>query len=333
MPCDCVAPRSLPQSTVLTTLTPATARAYAYGQRVFAAWCAARGHPASPVDLEVLLVFLKWGSQRWRRSTMTVFVGAIAHHQRHCGVDLDTGLLYFFLRGFHSGQAVLSDRAAALDADTLRTILDLLPNTLAGLRDRALLLLGFAAALRPGELVGLEIGTPSALASGTLTIARDGMQIVLNGRKSAQRGTLSIKHVPRSGEPCAVAATERWLTVAGITHGPLFRIVTRSGGVGASRLATATLTRILRRRVHDAWLRQGLSEAQIHTRLSAIKGYSLRSGFVTAAVANNVDGKLLARHLGWSTPYMAVRYNRPGPSGDVTLVEQVLSHLEEAHVD
>ena len=333
MSCHCVAPRLLPESTVLTTHTPATARAYAYGQRVFVAWCAARGHSASPVDLEVLLAFLKWGSRRWRRSTMTVFVSAIAHHQRRCGVELDTGLLHFFVRGFHCGQTVLSNRAAALDADTLKTILDLLPNTLEGLRDRALLLLGFAAALRPGELVGLKIGIPSPLASGTLTIARDGIQIVLNGRKSAQRGTLSIKHVPRSGEPCAVAATERWLTTSGITHGPLFRIVTPSGGVEPSRLVRTTLTRILRRRVHDAWLRQGLSEAQIHTRLSAIKGYSLRSSFVTAAVANNVDGKLLARHLGWSTPHMAVRYNRPGPTGDVTLVEQVLSHLEEAHVD
>ena len=332
MACDCVAPRSLPQSTVLTTLTPATARAYAYGQRVFAAWCAARGHPAAPVDLEVLLAFLKWGSQRWRRSTMAVFLGAIAYHQRQCGVELDTGLLHFFMRGFHRGQTVLSKRAAALDADTLKTILDLLPDTLEGLRDRALLLLGFAAALRPGELVGLDIGTTSPVASGTLTIARDGIQIVLNDRKSVQRGTLSIKHIPRSGGPCAVAAVERWLTMAGITHGPLFRIVTPSGSVEPSRLARATLTRILRRRVHDAWLRQGLSEEKIHTRLSAIKGYSLRSGFVTTAVANNVDGTLLARHLGWSTPHMAVRYNRPGPNGDVTLVEQVLSHIEEAHV-
>ena len=332
MSSDGVGPRSLSQSTVLTTLTPATARAYAYGQRVFAAWCADRGHPVSPVDLEVLLPFLKWGAQRWRRSTMSMFVSAIAHHQRQHGGELDTALLHFFVRAFHTGQAVLSNRAAALDADTLMTILDLLPDAMEGVRDRAMLLLGFAAALRPGELVGLEIGTPSPLASGTITIARDGMRIVLNGRKSAQRGTLSIKHVPRSGEPCAVTATERWLAIADIAHGPLFRIVTPSGGVEPSRLARASLSRILRHRVHDAWLYQGLSEAQIHTRLSAIKGYSLRSGFVTAAVANNCDGKLLARHMGWSTPYMALRYNRPGPSGDVTLVEQVLSHLEKAHL-
>jgi len=317
--------------TVLAAHAASTALSYARFQREFETWCAARGHTPVPADLAVLIAFLKWGSGRWRRSTLKTVVGALAHHHRLSGVELDTGLLNFYVRGFTAGQSSLSARAAALDTTTLKAILDGLPDTREGLRDRALLLLGFAAALRPGELVGLEVGPPSPLASGTLTLGRDGIRIDLNDRKFAQRGVLSTKHVPRSGRRCAVAATGHWLARAGITQGPVFRKLSRSGEVTPHPLDRATLTRILRRRIREAWLSDGLTEMVIQTRLASVKGYSLRSGFVTAAVANNVDGKRLARHLGWSTSYMAVRYNRPGPDGDVALVEDILSQIEGAH--
>ena len=319
-----------PTTTALARIMPSTQRVYAYKQRVFAAWCRASGHSASAADFDVLLAFLRWGAQRWRRSTMSVTLSAIAHQRRRSGLEVDTRLLHFFLRGLQSGRTVVGTAAAALDADTLRTSLELLPESLEGLRDRALLWLGFTAALRPGELVGLQLSRPSSAASGTIAIGRDGIRIVLSGRKFAQRGTQSIKHVPRTSEPCAVAATERWLAGAGITEGPVFRSLTRSGRLASSRLRPAAVTRILRRRVGEAWQAQGLTQQDICRRLQSIKGYSLRSGFVTAAVASNVDGQLLARHLGWSNPHMAVRYNRPGRDGDILLVEQVLSHMERA---
>jgi integrase len=131
------------------------------------------------------------------------------------------------------------------------------PLSLIGLRDRALLLIGYVAALRPSELVSLDVSD--------LTVVDDGLAV------SLMRGRIVI---PYGVEPdlCPVVAWEDWEAAAGLTAGPAFRSVDRDGRLGLTRLGEKAITRIVQRAAERA----GLDDA----RYSAI---SLRLGMLASA--------------------------------------------------
>jgi integrase len=107
-------------------------------------------------------------------------------------------------------------KKTALVLDALRAAVQAIPDNLPGRRDRALILVGFAAALRPSELARLDIAA--------LTRHDDGIALVLPWRKNDQeaQGTTVWLPVGRT-DLCPVRALEAWLAAAGITEGPLFR--------------------------------------------------------------------------------------------------------------
>ena len=95
---------------------------------------------------------------------------------------------------------------------------------LKGLRDRALLLIGFAGALRRSELVALNIED--------IEEAPDGMKITIRHSKTDQEGAGQTIAIPSGKIACPVAALKEWITAAGIGSGALFRSVKRHGKVG-----------------------------------------------------------------------------------------------------
>ena len=320
------------QSASPATFSPATVETYAKLDRQFQDWCARRNLCAHPIANDVLVEYLQCGASRWRRSTVKNAIAAIAHHERHRGRAVDTKTLNFFARAFCAGKGAPRRTAHAIDRPTLNAVCADLPDTPLGLRDRAIFALGFAAALRPNELLGLEVGARSPAAKGTLKFNSSGMTIELNRRKFVQRGHSEAKFIPRGLTPCAVIATEQWIARAGINAGPLFRKCSRSGAVHHEALSALALRRLLRRHVAKAWRHRGVPEREVQERIVRISGNSLRAGFVTAAVARNVNVTLLSRHLGWSashsSSHMAVRYNRPGAAEDFKMLEDILALSE-----
>jgi integrase len=150
------------------------------------------------------------------------------------------------------------NHTAPLDADELATILASTPASLIGLRDRALLLIGYVAALRPSELVALDVSD--------LTVVDDGLSVNL------MRGRIVIPYDPVP-ELCPVLAWVDWeAAAAGLTAGPAFRSVDRYGRLGFTRLGEKAITRIVQRAAERA----GLDES----RYSAI---SLRLGMFASA--------------------------------------------------
>jgi site-specific recombinase XerC len=147
-----------------------------------------------------------------------------------------------------------------LDATELATILAATPGSLIGLRDRALLLIGYAAGLRPSELVSLDVSD--------LTVVEGGLTM------SLMRGHIVI---PYGVEPelCPVLAWEDWEAAAGLTAGPAFRSIDRDGRLGLTRLGEKAITRMVQRAAERA----GLDES----RYSAL---SLRLGMLASARPN-----------------------------------------------
>ena len=153
---------------------------------------------------------------------------------------------------------------------------------LAGARDRALFLLGFAGAMRRSELIGLNVEH--------VTWTEDGMKLLIERSKTDKQGEGAEIAIPRgkAEETCPVAALKDWLALAEITVGPLFRKVNRGGAVESARLSADGVRQILLKRAAAAGLKGTLAEP--------VSPHGLRAGFVTTAYRNGVPDKEIMGH-------------------------------------
>ena len=150
-----------------SALAPATRRAYEGDWLLFAGWCAERGVPAIPAAPAAVAAFLAAEADRgFRPVTVGRRAAAIAaaHRAQDHPNPCDSGAVAQVLSGIRRRHGTAPERRAApLDLSPLEQVLAQLDtSTLAGLRDRALLLLGFAAALRRSELVASTSSTSSS---------------------------------------------------------------------------------------------------------------------------------------------------------------------------
>jgi site-specific recombinase XerD len=132
-----------------------------------------------------------------------------------------------------------------------------------GLRDRALLLIGFAGALRRSELVALDLED--------LEESQLGFKVTIRHSKTDQEGAGQTIAIVRGSVACPVVALKAWLEAACITTGPLFRSVRKGGAVG-DRLPAQSVADIVKAYAE----RVGLDPA-------LFAGHSMRSGFLTSA--------------------------------------------------
>ena len=170
-------------------------------------------------------------------------------------------------------------KAAPLELDPLARLLEPIDTaTLAGQRDRALLLLGFAAALRRSELVALDVEDLE------LDPAR-GLKIVIRKSKSDQdqAGTQVAVPYARARNRCAVRALHAWLEAASIHHGPVFRQMRRGDKLTNRRLTDQSVALIVKRRAQAG----GVSP-------TFLSGHSLRAGYATAAAAAGIEERKIA---------------------------------------
>ena len=117
---------------------------------------------------------------------------------------------------------------APATAEAIRAILQEMPSDLRGLRDRALLLLGFAGALRRSELVALNVSN--------LEETAEGFHIHIRRSKTDQEGAGDFVSIPHGSRLRPVAAVKEWLQAAGVTEGPIFRSIKKGGLVTPERL-------------------------------------------------------------------------------------------------
>ena len=151
-----------------------------------------------------------------------------------------------------------------------------------GRRDCALLLIGFAAALRRSELVALQVDDVVA--------TQGGLRLRIRRGKTDRAGEGAELGLPRGrhAETCPVRAFEAWQAVAKRRAGPLFRRVSTAGGIGDTALHPDAIRRIL---AHCAGM-AGLS-VEGFERLSA---HALRVGFITEAYGKGVRDEDIMRH-------------------------------------
>jgi integrase len=167
------------------------------------------------------------------------------------------------------------ERLAALDQPQaaeviIAQMLKLAPDNVIGVRDRALICLGFAGAMRRSELCALEVSD--------LVEVPDGLWVTIRRSKTDQTGEGVELPIPRGSKLRPVDCVNAWLAVSGITSGPLFRAVAVGGGIGDEALKPDGAARIIKRYAR----RVGLDPA-------IYSGHSLRSGYLTSAAESGAS--------------------------------------------
>ena len=292
-----------------------TWRAYDADLRHFAAWCAGGDPPpavlpAAPATVAAYLAVL--ADAGYKPSTIRRRMAAIsvAHRLGRHPNPVATPEVEAVWAGIRRVHGSAPKRKSALETDLLARVLAELDDTrLADVRDRALLLVGFAGCLRRSELVALDVAdvaeTPDGLA---LTIRRSKTD---QEQAGAQVGLAYGSHRPT----CPVRSWAAWRDAASLANGPAFRAVDRHGHLGPGRLDAGSVARIVRRRAEAA----GLTAADF-------AGHSLRAGFATAAARAGVPDRSIMRQGRWRSPASLDGYVRAGrlfdrdnPSGQVGL--------------
>ena len=220
-----------------------TVRGYRADWRDFSAWCALNGVPPLPASPESVVSYIAQCAQRLKPGSLDRRLNALSEAHKALGLESPThaSIVRNLMKGIRRvhGTAPIQ-KTPALIAD-IRVMVDATDAGLIGLRDRALLLLGFAGAFRRSELVGLDIAD--------CIFNRDGLTINLRRSKTDQEGVGRKIGIPYGSNPdtCPVRNLQTWIEQATITSGPLFRAVNRHNQSNNRRLSGGDVARIVKK--------------------------------------------------------------------------------------
>jgi integrase len=174
------------------------------------------------------------------------------------------------LRGIRRRYVGVSKKKAAATTDIMLELMKTCGDDLQGIRDRALLAVGFDAALRRSELVALNIED--------VEFVKQGMNLTIRRSKTDQLGVGVVVPVGHGSRIMPVAALQDWIAAAGLTAGAIFLQVHVSGWVLPKRLTAGMVGLIVKRRARLA----GLD-------VDPLGAHSLRAGFVTSAAERGAN--------------------------------------------
>lgn len=251
----------------------ATRRAYASDWAIFADWCRAHGLDALPASPEVVAVFAGDQAAAGRNpATINRRIAAIGHHHRAAGYPAPTALpnagrLAEVLAGIRAEHGRAKRRKAPADAAALRNMLATIEGDgLRAVRDRAILAIGMAAALRRSEIVALQVKD--------IALAPEGLRLTIARSKTDRAGEGVTIAIPEGSRIRPKALLLAWMAAAGHDGGALFRRLSRRDVLTDTAMSDRAIARLVQACAGAA----GYDPA-------AFGGHSLRAGFITEGAA------------------------------------------------
>ncbi len=284
-----------PAATVQDYLRAATSentrRAYRSDLRHFVDWGG-----TIPTTDAVVAEYLAGHAGELAVSTLTRRLAAISKAHTAQGLPTPTvsDLVRTTMRGIKRAHGRPQRQVAAAVKEDVLGMVACMGNGPKDLRDRALILVGFAGAFRRSELVAITCEVVERVPQGIVVTVRRG--------KTDQEGQgrkVGIPYAP--GAVCPVKALEAWLSAAGITDGPVFRPVNRHGQVSCTALSAEAVSLVVKARA-----------AAVGLDPSKYAGHSLRAGLATSAAAAGVSSWKIRAQTGHASDAMLRRYIRDG---------------------
>jgi len=312
-----------------------TRRAYrsAWGQ--FAAWCTGIGREPLAADPDTIAMYVvRCADQGFAVSSIRVHLAAIktAHLLAGLSLDLRHPRLAMVVEGVTRSKGVRPRRKAAPAVpDVLRLLLAArpAPGEAIGARDRAMLLLGFGAALRRSELVALTIGDVE-------TIPGRGIMLTIRRSKTDQAGAgqrVAVHANPAEPGCCPATALDAWLrhrrdapdldwTASATTRAerPLFCAVTKAGKLTGQGLSDKAVARLVKQAAEGA----GLDPDKF-------AGHSLRRGLLTAGADNRAQLPELMRQSRHRSAQSVLGYLEPADLWRNNVTEGVFQRQDKGN--
>ncbi len=291
-----------------------TRLAYQSDWNDFLYWCKGKFLPVLPADPSTVASYLSdratnpWvdrkGEQRspLKVSTLERRLTTISqvHHLAHKPFDRQNPVIKETWKGIRNFHGVAQNRKEPILLEDLRDMIENIAIEkngklyLIGIRDRAILLIGFAGAFRRSEL--------AALCMEDLKFTREGIVITLRRSKTDQMGEGRDIGIPYGSNPltCPVRAAKDWLRESGIEEGPLFRPINRHGKISLRAITHHSIAKMIK------------NNAFLEGREENFSGHSLRSGFATTAAIAGVPEHMIMRQTGHKKSDTIKKYIRIG---------------------
>jgi integrase len=265
-------------------LSPATLRAYRTDWQHFCAWCREAGWSALPAAPATVAAYLATLAATHARSVLSRRLAALSRAHKLAGQDWPGAhqAVRNTLRGIQRQHGRPVQQAAALATPEIKALIAACGYSPVGLRDRALLLVGYAGALRRSELVAIQ--------REHLSFDTDGLRLLIPRGKGDQTGQGVSLGIPRSQalDSCPVRALEAWLKISDCQRGAVFRAIDRRGVIGLHALHPDAVRQILRKRAAIAELVLPPGEQ--------LSPHGLRAGFITQAYINGARDEEIMAH-------------------------------------
>jgi len=264
-----------------------TKRAYRAGWQDFTTWCEEHGRTPLPATAATVGNYLSALAPALKPATLALRLAAISKAHRLAGHHLDKTSPA--IREVMQGKlGTAPDKKTAAVATIIRDVVDELARSpgLRAIRDRALLLIGYGAALRRSELVALDVAD--------VTVMAEGLIVPIRRAKTDQQGAGATVAIRRgtSDRTCAVAALLAWKKAATLEDGPLFVSITRHGKTTGARLSDQAVALILKERLRAVKAADGSPTYSPKD----FAGHSLRSGWITTVARAGALDRNIARH-------------------------------------
>jgi len=274
-----------------------TKRSYSFDWTDFIAYCSTNNEQALPASVNTIINYLADLAKRAKPSTISRRVTAISQAHQAKGYESPTYSLAVraVLSGIRKTKGTRQQGKAALLTSDIIAMVNTLPNNLKGIRDKAILLLGFAGAFRRSEIVALDVED--------LTISREGLTVLIRRSKTDQEGAgreVGILYGSHS-DTCPVRAYLDWVDVSGINTGKLFQSINKGGRIMGNALNGKEVARIVKQAAEHAGLNP-----------EVYSGHSLRAGLATSAAIAGVGEHDIMKQTGHRSVNMVRRYIRDG---------------------
>ncbi|WP_457578130.1 tyrosine-type recombinase/integrase [Ensifer adhaerens] len=299
-----------------------TRDAYAKDWRHFTAWCRREGLEPLPPSSQVIGLYIgacasgsvvDTAAGKPKRTAPALSVATIERRlsglawnftQRGMPMDRSDRHIATVLAGIRRKHGTPPRQKEAVLGEDIRAMINTLGHDLRGLRDRAILLLGFAGGLRRSEIVGLDIvRDDKSDGHGWIEIFPDqGVLVTLRGKTGWREVEVGRG---ASSETCPVAALESWIRFGRIARGPLFRRIFKDNKtVDVERLSDKHVARLVKQTALAAGVRSDLPEGE---RALLFSGHSLRAGLASSA---DIEERYVQKQLGHASAEMTRKYQR-----------------------
>lgn len=273
-----------------------TARSYEADWRDFQRFCNRKQLKALPAHPTTVCAYLALRARTLKTATLRRRLSTISKIHRIRGVSnpIEDVRVTQTWRGIRMRKTDAQEQKEPLLLSDLQKMMAAFGDDLTGLRDRALLLLGFAGALRRSELVAVNI-------DDLKLDEKEGIVLFIRRGKTDQTGRGRKIGIPFGVNPltCPVTAVFKWLHSADLSQGAVFRKVNRHGHIEGKRLCAHSVALVVKKAFKS-----------IGKRPHSFSGHSLRSGLVTQAAIAGASEKSIQDQTGHASIKILRRYIR-----------------------